>query len=113
MRLLLHWLIATISLIAVAHLLPGISVDSFLTAVIAALVIGLVNATLGSVLKFLTFPLTVLTLGLAWLIVNALMLMLAAKLVTGFHVSGFTAAFFGSILLSIVNWFIRLFGPNN
>lgn len=111
MGLLLRWLIGTVSLLAVAYLVPGISVNSFFTAVIAALVIGLVNATVGAVLKFLTFPLTVLTLGLAWLVINALMLMLAAYLVDGFRVAGFGSAFVGSIVLSIVNWLISLFVP--
>ncbi|MCU0247001.1 MAG: phage holin family protein [Bryobacter sp.] len=101
--LLFRWALSAISLLVVAYVIPGISVDGVMTALLAAVVIGLVNGTLGLLLKVVTFPLTLLTLGLFWLIVNALMLMLAAKLVSGFSVSGFWAAFFGSILLGIVN----------
>jgi putative membrane protein len=72
-------------------------------ALIAALVIGLVNATLGLLLKILTFPLTIVTLGLFWFVINALMLEVAAAFVRGFQVRGFVAAFIGAIVLSIVS----------
>jgi len=87
----------------VAHVVPGISVSGPVAALIAALVIGLVNATLGLVLKILTFPLTLLTLGLFWFVINALMLEVAAAFVRGFQVRGFEAAFLGAIVLSIVS----------
>ena len=95
-RLILNWLLSTIALLATAYLMPGISVDGFLTALLAAVVIGLVNGTLGALLKFITFPLTLLTLGLFWLVINGLMLMLAAKLTPGFNVDGFISGFFGA-----------------
>jgi len=101
--LLLHWLISTASLLIVAYTIPGIQVSGVGTALIAAIVIGLINATLGLILKILTFPLTILTLGLFWLVINALMLQLASSLVAGFYVSGFWAAFFGAIVLSLVS----------
>jgi len=101
--LLLHWLISTASLLIVAYIFPGIQVSGMGTALIAAIVIGLINATLGLILKIITFPLTILTLGLFWLVINALMLQLASALVPGFYVSGFWAAFFGAIVLSIVS----------
>jgi putative membrane protein len=101
--LLLHWLISTASLLIVAYIFPGIQVSGVGTALIAAIAIGLINATLGLVLKIITFPLTILTLGLFWLVINALMLQLASSLVPGFYVSGFWAAFFGAIVLSIVS----------
>jgi putative membrane protein len=72
--MLLHWLLSALSLLIVARLIPGIQVSGFLTALLAALVIGLVNSTLGLILKVLTLPLTILTLGLFWLVINALML---------------------------------------
>jgi len=87
----------------VAHVVPGISVTGPLAALIAALAIGLINATLGLLIKILTFPLTLLTLGLFWFVINALMLKLAAALVPGFQVRGFEAAFLGAILLSVVS----------
>ncbi|MGB7947653.1 MAG: phage holin family protein [Candidatus Binatia bacterium] len=101
--LLLHWLISTASLLIVAYMIPGIQVSGVGTALIAAIVIGLINATLGLILKILTFPLTILTLGLFWLVINALMLQLASSLVPGFYVAGFWSAFFGAIVLSIVS----------
>ena len=105
--LLLHWLISTISLLIVTYIIPGIQVRGLGTALIAAVVIGLINATLGLVLKVLTFPLTLLTLGLFWFVINALMLQLASSLVPGFFVSGFWSAFFGAIVLSLVNMALR------
>jgi len=87
----------------VAHIVPGISVSGPVAALIAALVIGLVNATLGLLLKILTFPLTMLTLGLFWFVINALMLELAAALVRGFEVRGFVPALIGAVMLSLVS----------
>lgn len=107
MSLIIHWLISTASLIIVAYLIPGIEIRGLGAALIAAIVIGLVNATIGFILKILTLPLTVVTLGLFWLVINALMLQLAAALVPGFYVSGFWSAFFGAIILSLVNMVLR------
>ena len=113
MKMLLNWLLSALAVWIVASFVPGMSVDGLTSAVIAAVVIGLVNATLGLVLKILTFPLTILTLGLFWLVINALMLELAAAVVPGFHVNGFLAAFIGAILLSVVNMVLRsLFGSD-
>jgi len=87
---------------------PGFHVEGFKAALIAAVVIGLINATLGVILKFVTLPLTLLTLGVFWWVVNAFMLMLASKLLApGFVVSGFFAAFLGAIVLSLVNMVLR------
>jgi putative membrane protein len=105
--LLLHWLVSTLSLLIVAYMFPGISLGGLGAAILAPIVIGLMNATLGIVLKILTLPLTLLTLGLFWLIINALMLQLAAFLVPGFYVAGFWSAFFGAIVLSLVNMMLR------
>ena len=105
--LLLHWLISAVSLLIVTYIIPGMQVRGLGTALIAAIVIGLINATLGLVLKVLTFPLTLLTLGLFWFVINALMLQLASFLVPGFFVSGFWSAFFGAIVLSLVNMALR------
>jgi len=105
--LLLHWLVSSLSLIVVAYLLPGIRLEGIGAALIAPIVIGLVNATVGFVLKILTLPLTLLTLGLFWLVINALMLQLAAYLVPGFFIAGFWWAFIGAILLSIVSMILR------
>lgn len=103
MRLLLHWILSAVAVWLVAHIVPGISVSGPVAALIAALVIGLVNATLGLLLKIVTFPLTILTLGLFWFVINALMLELAAALVPGFQVRGFVAALIGAVMLSLVS----------
>jgi len=106
-KLLLHWAISAISLLVVAYLIPGIQVDSLGPALIAPLVIGLVNATVGFLLKIVTFPITILSFGIFLLVINALMLMFAAYLVPGFAVTGFLSAFFGAIVMSIVSMILR------
>ena len=78
MRLLLNWLLSAIALIIVSYVVPGFHVEGFKEALIAAVVIGLINATLGMLLKLVTLPLTLITLGVFWWVVNALMLMLAS-----------------------------------
>jgi putative membrane protein len=103
LSLLLHWLISALSLMIVAYLFPGIQLQGLGAALIAPIFIGLINATIGLILKIVTFPLTILTLGIFWLVINALMLQLAAALVPGFYVAGFLSAFFGAIVLSIVS----------
>ena len=105
--LVTNWLLSALSIVIVAHLIPGFAVRSFSTALIAAVVIGLINATIGIVIKLLTLPLTVLTFGLFLLVVNALMLLFASSLVPGFVVAGFLPAFFGAIVLSLVNMALR------
>ena len=112
MKLLLNCVISAVSLLIVAHVIKGFNVASFQSALIAAVVIGLVNGTLGLVLKFFSFPWIILTLGLASLVINALMLMLSAYFVDGFSVDGFIPAFIGSILLSISNFVLRLIAPD-
>jgi putative membrane protein len=106
-RLLLNWLLSGVALMVVAHVAPGFYVESFGAALVAALVIGLINATFGLFLKILTVPLTIITLGGFLLVINALMLMLASSLVRGFEVRGFGAAFIGGIVLALVNLLLR------
>jgi putative membrane protein len=108
MRLLLNWVLSALAVWIVAHVLSGFYVSGFKAALIAALVIGFINATVGALLKILTFPLTLVTLGLFWLVINALMLELASALLApGFQVHGFLAAFLGAILLSLVNMLLK------
>jgi putative membrane protein len=106
-HLLLHWLISAVSLVVVAYLFPGIELRSLGSALIAPIVIGLMNATIGFILKIITFPITILSLGLFLLVINALMLQLASYVVPGFYVASFWAAFFGAIVLSIVSMILR------
>jgi putative membrane protein len=91
----------------VAQVVPGIHVNGAVAALIAALAIGFINATIGALLKIITFPLTMLTLGLFWFVINALMLELASAVVPGFQVQGFIAAFIGAIVLSVVNLLLK------
>jgi putative membrane protein len=107
MKILIHWFLSAVAVWLVSEIVPGFKVDSLGSALIAAVVIGLVNATLGLLFKIVTFPLTVMTLGLVWLIINAVMLLVAAQIVPGFAISGFLAAFFGAIVLSLVNMVLR------
>ena len=111
MRLLINWLLSAISLLLVAYIVPGFQISGIGAALLAAVVIGLINATLGVVLKVVTFPLTVLTLGIFWIVINALMLKLASALVPGFHINTFLAAFLGAIVLSLINLILRSLVP--
>jgi putative membrane protein len=105
--MLIHWLLSALALWIVSRLVPGFAVSGPVAALIAAVVIGFVNATLGFFLKIITFPLTLLTLGLFWLIINAVVIKLAAAIVPGFHVYTFGAAFWGAIVLSLVNMALK------
>jgi putative membrane protein len=108
MRLLINWVLSALAVWIVSRIVPGISVSGPMAALIAALVIGFINATLGALLKILTFPLTLVTLGIFWFVINALMLELASALLApGFQVRTFTAAFFGAIVLSLVNMVLK------
>jgi putative membrane protein len=108
MRLLLNWVLSALAVWIVARVVPGIYVSGPVAALIAALVIGFINATVGLLLKILTFPLTMVTLGLFWFVINALMLELASALLSpGFQVRGFLAAFIGAIVLSLVNMMLK------
>src|ERR1700730_17077935 len=93
MRMIVNWVLSALAVWLLPYVVAGVHVRTFTTALVAALVIGFVNATLGLLLKVVTFPLTVLTLGLFWLVINALMLEVAAAFVRGFYVRDFVAAF--------------------
>ncbi len=104
--LLLVWLINAFAVYATASLLGGIYVKSFWAALIVALVLGLINAVVKPVLVFFSIPFIIVTLGLFLLIINALMLMLAAALVDGFSVASFWWAVLGSLVISLVSWML-------
>ena len=107
LRLLGHWILSAFCILIVARLVPGFVVSGFGTALIAAVVIGLVNGTLGLFLKLITLPLTFLTFGIFWLVINAVMLKLAAVFVPGFEVHGWWPAFWGGLILSLLNMAAR------
>ena len=107
MRLLLHWILSAIALIIVSRIVPGFDVQGLMPALVAALVIGLLNATVGFVLKIITFPLAILTLGIFLLVINGIMIKVAAIIVPGFHVYGFAPAFWGAVVLALLGMVIR------
>lgn len=100
---LLHWLITALSLWAAAHVFKGLSFDSPGALAISALLLGLVNAVVRPILLLLTLPITVVTFGLFILVVNALMLLLVARLVRGFRIAGFWSAFFASLFITVLS----------
>lgn len=105
---LLHWILSALAIWFVSQVVPGFIVSGAVSALIAAIVIGFVNGTIGFVLKLITFPLTILTLGLFWLVINAVMIQLASMFIPGFVIEDFFAAFWGAIVLSLTNMVLRI-----
>ncbi len=103
MTLLLTWVLQALALMIVAYILPGITVTSFVSALIAAVILGLVNAVVYPILAILTLPITIVTLGLFLLVLNVLMFWLAGSVFHGFKVDGFWWAVIGAVLYSIVS----------
>jgi putative membrane protein len=113
MRFLFRLLINVVAILIIAYIAPSlIRVDGFLAALVAAILLGIVNTIIRPILVILTFPLTLLSFGLFLLVINALMLWLVSALLGGFHVNGFWGALFGSILISIVSWILSKFLPS-
>jgi putative membrane protein len=107
MRFVLIWLLHAVLIMLIAHLLPGITLQSFWVALVSALVLGLVNALVRPILIFLTLPAVVLTFGLALVLINAVGLWLVAALVPGFQIASFWDALLGSLLISALSAFGR------
>ncbi len=106
-----RWLISAILLLVVSRVVPGFEVAGLGPALIASLLIGLVNATLGLFLKIITFPLSIITFGVFLLVINALMLLFVSGLVRGFVVRGFAPAFWGALLLAILHMLMAWLTP--
>src|ERR1700733_15100614 len=104
---IIHWILSGVALLIVANILPGIQVDSFGSALIAALVIGFVSATVGLILKIVLLSFILLTLGIVYFLINGMMLKLASELVPGFRVYGCLPAVLGSILLTLVDYLLN------
>jgi len=107
-KILIKWLVTSLALFAAAYLVGGVVIDEFWAGLAAAALLGIANAVLRPILIVLTLPVTVLTLGLFLLVINALMLEFVAWAIDGFHVNGFWSAFFGALIISIVSWFVSL-----
>ena len=106
MNLIIRWLVNAIALIGIAYYLPGIGVSSFYAALITALILGLLNAIIKPIIVFFTLPINILTLGLFTLVINTFLFWLAGTMVKGFSVVGFWSAFFGAIIMALVNWLL-------
>ena len=104
MRLLAIWLINALALLALPYLMQSVSINSFGTAMLVAVVLGFVNTIIRPILLLLTLPVTVLTMGLFIFVINGLMFWGVAKLIDGFHVAGFWSAVGGALLYSVISW---------
>ncbi len=105
----IRWLILTVAIIIASYLLEGIRVSGFFSAFFAAAMLGILNAFFRPILLILTLPINIMTLGLFTFVINAIMLMMASGVISGFEVSGFWSAVFGSLLISIVSWILTSF----
>ena len=112
MILLVQWFLYALALLIVSKIVPGFYVAGLWPALIAALVIGLLNATIGLFLKIITFPLSIFTLGIFLLVINGLMILLASSIVRGFNVRGFFPAFWGAVVLALLGMVIKAVTKN-
>jgi putative membrane protein len=104
---IVNWLLSALALWLVAQIIPGMEIRSYGTALVATVVIGLVDFTLGPILRFIAFPITFLTLGLFRLVINAVLLKLASMFTPGFRIDGFLSALLGSLVLAIVTGLLQ------
>lgn len=107
LRILFSWIVTTVAILIVAEIVPGIRVASIGSAIVAAAVLGLLNVLVKPILVILTLPITIVTLGLFLIVINALLLQLTAWLITGFRVQSFWAALLGAIIISIITYIIH------
>ena len=107
-RLIIVWILNAVALMAVGYLMPSIKVTSFVSALLAAFSLGLVNTLIRPVLTFLTLPISVLTLGFFYLVLNGLLFWMVGKVLEGFSVDGFWAAVFGGLLYGLISWLLAL-----
>ena len=107
--IVLRWLILTLAILVAAHLIEGIEVRGFGSALFAAALLGILNAFFRPILIILTLPITILTLGLFTFVINALLLMMASGVIGGLEVQGFWAALMGSLVISLISWLLSSF----
>ena len=104
MKILIHWLVLALAVLAVPYVIDGIQVEGVLTAIIVAAILGFINTIIKPVIGILTLPINILTLGIFSLALNAVFFWFVAGFIDGFDVSGFTAAFWGALIVSAINW---------
>jgi putative membrane protein len=107
--ILIRWLTLTVAIVLTSYLLDGIQVSGFFSALLAAAMLGILNAFLRPIALLLTLPINIVSLGLFTFVINALMLKMASGVITGFEVFGFWAAVFGSLLISLISWLLNTF----
>ena len=110
-RLLIVWVLNAVALMAVAYFMPQITVTSFVSALIAAFALGAVNTLIRPVLTILTLPISILTLGFFYLVINGLLFWMVGKMLNGFSVDGFWAAVFGGLLYGLISWLLSMIIP--
>lgn len=103
MKILINWVLSAMAIFTAAYVLPGVEVDDFVTALVVAVILGVINAIVKPVILILTLPINVITLGLFTFVINALLILLVGFIVPGFVVNGFLWALIFSILLSVIN----------
>lgn len=108
MKFIIHWLISAVALLVVAYFLSGVIIDSFFTAIVAALVLGIANAIIRPIILIITLPINIITLGIFTLIINALMLWLVHLFIPGFTIVNFTTAIWAGIIYCAINWMLSL-----
>ena len=109
MRILLRWFINALILLLISYFVPKITVSSFYIALVTALILGLVNALVRPLLVLITLPVTILTLGLFVLIINALLFWFVSSFIGGFEVAGFSTAFIGALIMTLAGWLTNVF----
>jgi len=107
--ILIRWLVLTGAILVASYAVDGIQVQGFFTGLWAAVILGVLNAFLRPVLIVLTLPLTILTFGLFTFVINAVLLMMVSGILSGFHIEGFWPAVWGSLIISVVSWFLNTF----
>lgn len=111
MSVIIELLLTGLAVAVAAYLIPGVSVDSYLTAIVAGLLLGFVNATIGTLLRIFTFPINFLTLGLMSFFITVLMVLLVDRLIKGFDTNGFFSAMVFAAVLAILKMFFGIFNP--
>jgi putative membrane protein len=111
--ILIRWLFTTLALLLTSYLVDGIQVKGFFSALLAAALLGILNAIIRPVLILLTLPINILTLGLFTFVINALLLMMVSGVVSGFHVTGFWAGFWGALVMSLISWGLNVLVGNS
>ena len=112
MKTIIHFLISTLAILVTAYVLPGVHVSGFVSAFVLAVILGVINTIIRPILILLTLPLTIFTLGLFALVINALLVMLASSIVPGFTIDGFLWAFVFGIVLAVVSFVLGVFEKN-